>query len=291
MRHLAQYVLILVLLALPTFAQRGANSAEEATLPPSTSLCAAPAAAQTAPNSAGECPKSMSKCGSACVDRKSDLGNCGKCGVTCKPGQMCFSGKCKDVPTCKAGQTLCGAKCVDLDTNRKNCGACGNVCIRFRQDCSAGKCKDVTYPFGTGGTANPAGTSNPGASSGPSSCQPSETWCNGSCVSDISFMNDDHNCGRCNHSCSFGETCTGGSCGCAAGSERCRGSCVDSISFMSDTSNCGSCGHSCSIGEQCLGGSCRKLEEQSFAGSRKSAAPSPACVPGDIACMERTLSR
>ena len=287
MRHLTQYVLILVLLALPALAQRTPNSAEEATLLPSANLCAAPAAAQIAPNSAGACPKNTSKCGGACVDRKSDLDNCGKCGRICKSGQMCVSGKCRDIPTCTSGQTLCGARCVYLDSDRKNCGACGDSC-RFWQECSSGKCKDSGIVLGSPTSPSP-GTGS--GSKSPTDCGPGETWCHGSCTNDVAFLNDDNNCGRCNHSCSFGESCTGGMCDCGAGSTRCNGSCVNSASFLSDDSNCGSCNHFCHSGEQCLGGSCRKLQEQSVAGSRKSAAPPTSCGPGDIACMERTLTR
>jgi hypothetical protein len=105
---------------------------------------------------------------------------------------------------------------------------------------------------------DPLGTPGGTPSIGPGSCSAGQEWCAGSCKSTIDFISDDHNCGSCGRSCSFGESCTGGSCSCAAGYSSCMGQCVSSSSFISDNNNCGSCGHSCSFGESCMGGSCTR---------------------------------
>ena len=116
-----------------------------------------------------------------------------------------------------------------------------------------------SHPWPGPGNNPPIGFPGSTPTSGPSSCSPGEEWCMGSCKSNIDFISDNNNCGRCGNSCSIGESCTGGSCSCAPGYSSCMGSCVSSSSFISDNNNCGSCGHSCSIGESCTGGSCMKM--------------------------------
>jgi hypothetical protein len=106
-------------------------------------------------------------------------------------------------------------------------------------------------------------------STGPFDCPVGEEYCHGSCVGTASFIGDSNNCGRCGNSCSFSESCTGGSCSCGPGYTSCMGSCVSQSSFMGDSSNCGRCGNSCSIGETCMGGSCMRTTP---------------CTPGDITC-------
>lgn len=115
-----------------------------------------------------------------------------------------------------------------------------------------------TRPWPGPGNNPPIGFPGNTPATGPSSCSAGEEWCMGSCKSTIDFMNDSSNCGRCGNSCSFNESCTGGSCSCAPGYSSCMGSCVSDSSFISDNNNCGNCGHSCSIGESCTGGTCMK---------------------------------
>lgn len=107
------------------------------------------------------------------------------------------------------------------------------------------------------------------ASRSPWDCSFGEEYCNGRCVSTITFISDSSNCGRCGNRCSFSESCTGGSCSCGPGYTSCMGSCVSSSSFLGDTSNCGRCGNHCSIGESCTGGTCTRMFP---------------CTPGDITC-------
>ena len=38
---------------------------------------------------------SCTMCGGACVDLQSDAKNCGACGVSCSPAEMCMAGSCR----------------------------------------------------------------------------------------------------------------------------------------------------------------------------------------------------
>ncbi len=40
------------------------------------------------------CPAGTTRCGNACVNLKTDVGNCGYCGKVCAMGQVCTDGKC-----------------------------------------------------------------------------------------------------------------------------------------------------------------------------------------------------
>ncbi len=58
------------------------------------------------------CPVGTVKCGSGCVDTRTDSLNCGACDYTCfDPG------------------TCCGGECVDLQEDEMNCGTCGMTCF------------------------------------------------------------------------------------------------------------------------------------------------------------------
>ncbi len=94
---------------------------------------------------------------------------------------------------------------------------------------------------------------------GSASCSLGQEFCGGRCMDSLDFTNDNHNCGRCGHSCSFNETCTGSFCSCAAGTETCMGSCVSTSAFLSDSQNCGRCGNVCFGGQTCIGGMCQKM--------------------------------
>jgi hypothetical protein len=63
--------------------------------------------------------------GDACVDLESDPQNCGGCGTSCSPNQVCSMGLCTD--TCGA-LIDCGGACVDTQTNPDHCGGCDNAC-------------------------------------------------------------------------------------------------------------------------------------------------------------------
>jgi hypothetical protein len=168
------------------------------------------------------CPAhTPTRCGTKCINTKTDAHNCGACGHACGTNQICSAGTC--VTRCSAGETNCSGACVTLATDPKNCGTCGHACAT-NQLCSAGTC--VTE------------------------CSVGETNCSGACVT---LATDAKNCGACGHTCPSDQVCAGGQCGCAAGQTMCNGACV---TLASDHDNCGKCGNPCGSGEVCSGGAC-----------------------------------
>ncbi len=84
-------------------------------------------------------------------------------------------------------------------------------------------------------------------------CEGTDEMCGATCT-DLST--DESNCGTCGHSCSTGQTCSGGSCTntpCLSHQTDCEGICVD---LSSDHDNCGTCGHACLEDQVCSGGEC-----------------------------------
>jgi len=160
--------------------------------PPSmTSVCLAPACA---------CP------GAGCVDLNVDDNNCGACGVSCNPAQVCMGGAC----TCPSLTTECGAECADTATDANNCGACGNVC-------PSGCCMN-------GACSNLMDTQNCGECG--KACPPSQLCVAGVCVCPAGLTDcgpcidcgcvdldiDPRNCGVCYTVCPAGQTCLNGQC-------------------------------------------------------------------------------
>ena len=89
----------------------------------------------------------LDACGSACVDLKSDVNNCGLCGNKCGSDQSCVNRICTDnnptEPKCTGDLTECGDACVDLTSDDANCGACGNKCLDT-QTCTNSTCVEKT---------------------------------------------------------------------------------------------------------------------------------------------------
>jgi hypothetical protein len=61
-----------------------------------------------------------------CVNAKTDVANCGACGVKCAAGQVCSNGAC--TLSCQAGLTNCNGVCTNTTFDPSNCGACGTAC-------------------------------------------------------------------------------------------------------------------------------------------------------------------
>lgn len=99
-----------------------------------------------------------------CVDSEFDEANCGECGNSCSPGEVCFAGECvfdasaigepcdteaSGAEGCKFGNAehygdgCCPegdeAICRDIRWDPLNCGRCGNKCSE-NELCEAGKC-------------------------------------------------------------------------------------------------------------------------------------------------------
>lgn len=84
------------------------------------------------------CATGNTRCGTACVDLKSDQGNCNACGAACLPIEACNNGAC--VTNCPASApTRCGNQCINTATSAQHCGACNAACENG-QTCHAGRC-------------------------------------------------------------------------------------------------------------------------------------------------------
>jgi hypothetical protein len=209
------------------------------------------------------CPASE-RCAGACVDRMSDVANCGACGNACAAGQVCESGAC--VVNCSATTTRCGDSCVDTNTNANNCGACGTscgaggvceggtcMCTGSLSLCVGVGCVDTnTDRMNCGGCGN-ACTSEELCRSASCECAAGRTRCGTACPD---TMTDEMHCGACGNACAAGQTCEAGSCvvTCTTPLTRCGTACVDT---RSSAANCGSCGNACAAGELCGMSTCR----------------------------------
>ena len=169
------------------------------------------------------CASGTTPCGNQCVDLQRDATNCGACGKSCDPHNVCTMGVC--TLDCVSGMTICGTSCANLATDNSNCGKCGTVC-GAGMICSGGAC-GVT-------------------------CQTGLMNCGGTCVN---LQSDNQNCGACSVLCSAGQACSQGTCSltCQTGSTNCNGNCVN---LQTDNSNCGKCATACPAGQLCSGSVC-----------------------------------
>lgn len=78
------------------------------------------------PTKAVVCPSDRRICNAFCRDLMTDEENCGGCGISCSPGEICQAGLC--VARCDSGETSCPDGCHDLFYDSQNCGTCGNSC-------------------------------------------------------------------------------------------------------------------------------------------------------------------
>lgn len=135
-----------------------------------------------------------------------DPANCGICGNTCAPGQVCALNSVTKAPECMCppGQTfcpgtctggVCTGQCFDLSTDRNNCGACSFSCSGAKGVGSNGIC---TY-----GVCH-------------QQCVQGRADCNGNTADgcEVNTDNDPMNCGDCGRVCDAvaGQACVGGRC-------------------------------------------------------------------------------
>jgi hypothetical protein len=78
------------------------------------------------PTKAVVCPSDQRVCDAFCRDLMTDEDNCGGCGISCGPDEICQTGLC--VAKCDTGKTSCPDGCHDLFYDSQNCGTCGNSC-------------------------------------------------------------------------------------------------------------------------------------------------------------------
>ena len=81
-------------------------------------------------------------------------------------------------------------------------------------------------------------------------CPNGQAYCNGVC---LSVINDIHNCGSCNKTCSAELACINGACACPGSLTACNSTCIDT---KVDSNNCGGCGNACGPGQVCAAGKC-----------------------------------
>ncbi|MEZ4389847.1 MAG: hypothetical protein R3A48_02030 [Polyangiales bacterium] len=180
------------------------------------------------------CPANTVACASACVDLRTSLRHCGRCGGACAEGQSCVGGTCTLV--CPTSLNACGDRCVDLAHNASHCGRCDEACVGGAV-CEGGACIV--------------------------SCSPGQTVCAGGCVN---TQSDASHCGGCGRACALPNAvarCAAGACGvaaCDAGFGDCdndpANGCETSLSSLT---SCGRCGQRCEVtagSAACVEGRC-----------------------------------
>ncbi len=75
-----------------------------------------------------------------CSDLLIDENNCGSCGSSCNPGEICNTGTC--TLNCQTGLNNCGGVCRDLSSDRNHCGDCGTLC-GAGEICVGGVCTSI----------------------------------------------------------------------------------------------------------------------------------------------------
>lgn len=201
----------------------------------------------TCPAGFTTCPNSRFPCD---VNLRTDLNNCGACGVAC-PGRVMGADF-----TCVEGS--CVMMCVGDPPPRMDCdGIIDNGCevtLGSNDNCTGcgDKCEDPAKPC----VMRRSGT--PGCG-----CSAPEIYCSGSCVDP---RTSDENCGACGTRCDrtngnatlppnayYG--CTNGACGylkCLPNWADCDGDASNGCETdLYDPNNCGGCGNVCETSEGC----------------------------------------
>jgi hypothetical protein len=140
-------------------------------------------------------------CAGQCTNLRSDVQNCGGCGIRCAADEMCAHGVCVSAPqacgsvTCDAGDICCGGACVRPYVDGGNCGGCGVACRFEGASCLAGVCCPGTEPMAACRTPT---------------CPQAQVMCDDGCRD---LGGDPRHCGACDRACSAkGARCVGGLC-------------------------------------------------------------------------------
>lgn len=220
-------------------------------------------------------------------DLATDEQNCGDCGQTCDPGELCCAGNCidpeRDADHCTDCNMPCGENlsccgddaCVSTRTDEANCGMCERACDPGDM-CCGGECFDVqTSPSHCGTCGH--------------TCGVGETCCGGACVA----LGTDLHCSSC-APCGATEQCCGGTCvardteahcggcdPCGADELCCDGTCADT---RSDEDHCGGSCAACPGTQLCCAGACVDIEADPCAACNASCAED--CDCSNMACDE-----
>lgn len=221
------------------------------------------------------------------IDLKTDLRNCGACGMACPDATQsetfdCVEGRC--VMTCNIDPPVSDCDgipdngCETTTTTNQNCGACGTTCLDPAKPCVERNYGDFGCGCPDGIMLCPADATNPTPH----------------CVK----KDDDHNCGACGNECDpegngadhpdntyFG--CEAGQCGnlkCTDGFANCDGEFENGCeASMSSNDNCGGCGKACDPGQKCSLGYdgrafCACPDGQTFCGSCPTICTDAGCI-------------
>ncbi len=161
------------------------SSNNDSTTPPNDS-------GPTGDGSPATCTSPQVKCGTTCVNEKTDPQHCGGCDASCASGDSCDGGAC--IPGCTSAQKLCtdgGLFCANVQSDNGNCGDCNAQCTGG-WTCQAGRC----LPNCTGGQT--LCDIDGSADGGPPFCTDTNT--------------DNSNCGSCDNPCTSSQYCDAGGC-------------------------------------------------------------------------------
>lgn len=205
-----------------------------------------------------ECRSGFARCGSQCVDLRSDVLHCGSCDARCASDEMCSDNQCvpEDGPTDRDAAVDGGSDSGDADANDLDGSDGSKDAGDASSDAGGGEAGDP-------GDAGWADVELPPLCMGPGSpadcvCELGELICEQTCVNGAVDL---VNCGACGNDCNATPPpsgqyfCIGGVCklNCNPPLSVCGNTCLD---LQTDPDNCGACGMTCESGlcdlGQCL---------------------------------------
>ena len=183
----------------------------------------------------------------SCVDPNTSTAYCGaddSCSsyTTCKDGQACVGGECKQNSCTNEDETLCVVQgenvCIALDSdNADHCGMCNQKCSdrimpnALSNTCSGGQCQYTCKE----------GYENCGIATVPN------------CINTAHFQNDPNNCGECGKTCNAGEFCNAGTCQ----KSPCTNQCLVNDKCVNKNDACGTQCIDCNSENNAASGTCK----------------------------------